>query len=323
MKTKIIVEIGLNHNGDIAIARRLIDAAAEAKVDSVKFQTFIPEKLISVSQTESQNQLDVLRRLALSECDLYLLADYCSSRGIEFLSSPLDEESIDVLQRLEISTWMVPSEQITDYPYLVKIAQTEKPVILSIGMSPLDEIGEALSVLTSNGLEKEQITLLYGAFEYPVPYRDVNLKAMKHLGEIFDMKAGYSDYTEGTAVAVAAVAMRATVVEKYFTLDRQMEGTYHNASIEPDELKQMVASVRAVEQAMDNEIIRPFAVEDDNVLMFRKSIVAATEIAEGELFTETNLTTKRLGTGISPMKWAEIIGTPANRNYSPDELISL
>ena len=211
MKTIVIAEIGVNHNGDIAIARRLIDAAAEAKADYVKFQTFVPEKLASAAapqaayqrqnqpETTDENQLDMLRRLALSETDFYLLADYCASRGIGFLSSPFDQESIDLLLRLDIDTWKIPSGEITNYPYLVQIARSGKPIILSTGMSSLEEIGEALSVLTANGLTKEKITLLHCTTEYPAPYEDVHLHAMRRLGEIFGVKTGYSDHTEGTA----------------------------------------------------------------------------------------------------------------------------
>ena len=335
MKTIVIAEIGVNHNGDIAIARRLIEAAAEAKADYVKFQTFVPEKLASAAapqaeyqrqnqpETTDENQLDMLRRLALSETDFYLLADYCASRGIGFLSSPFDQESIEMLLRLDIDTWKIPSGEITNYPYLVQIARSGKPVILSTGMSSLEEIGEALSVLTANGLTKEKITLLHCTTEYPTPYEDVHLHAMRRLGEIFGVKTGYSDHTEGTAIAVAAAALGACVIGKHFTLDRQMPGPDHKASIAPEELKQLVASIRAVEKALEGETKQPLAGEAENRAVARKSIVAATDIRQGELFTENNLTTKRPGTGISPMKWNEIIGTPANRDYKPDELITL
>lgn len=335
MKTLIIAEIGVNHNGDIAIARRLIDAAAEAKADYVKFQTFIPEKLASASarqaeyqrrnqpETTSENQLEMLRRLALSETDFYLLSDYCSSRNIGFMSSPFDDASIDLLQRLNVDIWKIPSGEITNYPYLVKIARTGKPTILSTGMSSLEEIKDALSVLTANGLSKEKITLLHCTTEYPTPYEDVHLKAMRRLSDIFGVKVGYSDHTEGTAIAIAAAALGAQVIEKHLTLDRNMQGPDHKASIEPEELRQMVASIRAIEQAMDGETKQLLAGEYENRAIARKSIVAATSIRKGELFSETNLTTKRPGTGISPMKWNEIIGIPANKDYDPDELILL
>ncbi len=332
MKSKIIAEIGINHNGDIAIARRMIDAAAEAKADYVKFQTFIPEKLISVpvpqqpdesEKATSENQLETLRRLALPEVDLYLLMDYCSSRGIGFMSSPFDEESIDLLQRFDIEAWNIPSEQITDYPYLVKIARTEKPVIVSTGMSSLEEIGEALSVLTTNGVSKEKITLLHCTAEYPTPYSEVHLNTMQRLSNLFGVKTGYSDLTEGISIPIAAVTLGAQIIEKRFTLDRNMEGLNHKSSIEPEELKQMVASIRAVECAINHESKQFPSGELTNRTTTRKSIVAATNIYKGEPFTEANLTTKRIGIGISPMKWEEIIGTPANKDYKTDELILL
>lgn len=332
MKSTIIADIGINHNGDIAIARRMIDAAAEAKADYVKFQTFVPEKLISVpilqhqeesGKTVNEDQLEILRRVALPEVDLYLLMDYCSSRGIGFMSSPFDDESIDLLQRFDINTWNIPSEQITDYPYLIKIAKTGKPVILSTGMSPLEEIGEALSVLITNGVSKENITLLHCTTEYPTPYNEVYLDTINRLSDIFGVKTGYSDHTERIAIPIAAATLGAQIIEKNFTLDRNMEGLNHKFAIEPEELKQMVTSIRAVESAINCDSKQFLSKESTTRTATRKSIVAATSICKGELFSETNLTTKRPGTGISPMKWNEIIGKPANKDYKPDEMIFL
>ena len=329
----IIAEAGVNHNGSLDLALQMIREAKKAGADAIKFQTFRTDELLSKfapkaeyqkKQTgNAENQKEMLSRLELSFEEFRSLKKAADQEGILFLSTPFDLASIDFLDSLGMPFWKIPSGEITNYPYLVQIARSGKPIILSTGMSSLEEIGEALSVLTANGLTKEKITLLHCTTEYPAPYEDVHLHAMRRLGEIFGVKTGYSDHTEGTAIAVAAAALGACVIEKHFTLDRQMAGPDHKASIEPEELKQLVASIRAVEKALEGETKQPLAGEAENRAVARKSIVAATEIRQGELFTENNLTTKRPGTGISPMKWNEIIGTPANRDYKPDELITL
>ena len=333
-KVIIIAEAGVNHNGSMEIAKKLIDAASIAAVDYVKFQTFIADKLVSIyakkADYQQKNMLEtddsqykMLKKLELSEVQHLELINYCEEKGIKFFSTAFDLESIDFLATLNLGLWKIPSGEITNYPYLKTIALKHESVILSTGMCEIQDIENALSVLIQFGLTKEQITLLHCNTEYPTPMEDVNLRAMKTMADKFGVKVGYSDHTQGIEVPIAAVALGATVIEKHFTLDRNMEGPDHKASLEPDELIEMVKAIRNIEKALGTSEKKVSISEQKNTAVARKSIVAASEIKEGELFTETNLTVKRPGTGISPMKWEVIIGKVAKKNYQPDDLIEL
>ncbi|MFR4303421.1 MAG: N-acetylneuraminate synthase [Bacteroides thetaiotaomicron] len=333
-KVLIIVEAGVNHNGSIQIAKQLVDKAVEAGVDIIKYQTFKSEKLVSktAKQAEYQQrnigkrdegQLAMLRKLELSAEDHYELIRYCKERNIRFLSTAFDMESIDFLHSLNMGLWKIPSGEITNYPYIKKIASFMEPVILSTGMCELSDIEAALNVLIEEGVSKEQITILHCNTEYPTPYSDVNLKAMLEMGEKFGVQIGYSDHTKGIEVPIAAVALGATIIEKHFTLDKNMEGPDHKASLEPDELKFMVSAIRNIEQALGTGHKIISESERKNMEVARKSIVAAFPIKEGELLTEDNLTVKRPGNGISPMRWNEVIGTAAIKDFDEDELITL
>lgn len=327
----IIAEAGVNHNGSIDTAKRMIDVAAEAGVDYIKFQTFKAEKLVveKAQQAEYQkkntgkteSQLDMLKKLELTQDDFTELKEYCGKKKVGFISTPFDFESIDFLETLDMDLWKVPSGEVTNYPYLVKIAKTHRPVVMSTGMCDIDEIREAVKVLRDNGCG--ELTLLHCNTMYPTPFEDVNLKAMETLKREFDVPVGYSDHTLGIEVPVAAVAMGARVIEKHFTLDKNMEGPDHKASIDPVELKQMVSAVRNVEKALGDGDKHVTDSERANKTVARKSIVAATDIKAGEVFTEANLTVKRPGTGISPMRWPEVLGKKADRDYKKDELIVL
>ena len=332
--TLIIAEAGVNHNGSIDLARRLVDAAAAAGADCVKFQTFRAELLVtqSAKQAEYQtknigkageSQLEMLQRLELSEGDHMELVEYCKTKNIRFLSTAFDLKSIELLKGFGMPFWKVPSGELTNFPYLRAIGQTGQPVVLSTGMATIEEIEATIGVLTHFGTPREQITLLHCTTEYPAPYESVNLRAMDDLRERFGLKVGYSDHTEGIAVAVAAAALGAAVVEKHFTLDRSMEGPDHRASLEPDELKQMVAAIRQVECALGDGKKRPAQAELKNRPIARRSIVAARPIAAGELLTEDNLTAKRPAGGVSPMEWERAIGTKARRAFEADEQIEL
>ena len=333
-KVLIIVEAGVNHNGSIQIAKQLVDKAVEAGVDIIKYQTFKSEKLVSktAKQAEYQQrnigkrdegQLAMLRKLELSAEDHYELIRYCKERNIRFLSTAFDMESIDFLHSLNMGLWKIPSGEITNYPYIKKIASFMEPVILSTGMCELSDIEAALNVLIEEGVSQEQITILHCNTEYPTPYSDVNLKAMLEIGEKFGVQIGYSDHTRGIEVPIAAVALGATIIEKHFTLDKNMEGPDHKASLEPDELKFMVSAIRNIEQALGTGHKIISESERKNMEVARKSIVAAFPIKEGELLTEDNLTVKRPGNGISPMRWNEVIGTAAIKDFDEDELITL
>lgn len=327
-KTIIIAEAGVNHNGDIHIAKKLVDVAKECGADIVKFQTFQANKLASkhaaMANYQKENlginesQEAMLKKLALREGEFAELAAYCKETGIRFLSAPFDLDSIRFLNDLQ-DIWKIPSGEITNYPCLVEIAKTGKDVILSTGMSTLEEVDAALDVLKANGAGR--ITLLHCTTNYPTPMKDVNLRAMVTMKTHCGCDVGYSDHTQGIEVPVAAVAMGATVIEKHFTLDRNMEGPDHKASLEPEELKAMVAAIRNIEQALGNGEKKPSESELENIGVVRKSIIAARDIRAGELFTADNLTAKRPGTGISPMRWNDIIGTAAIRNFEKDELI--
>lgn len=330
--TVIIAEAGVNHNGSIEMAKQLIDAAAVAGVDYVKFQTFKAEKLVTkdAKQAEYQqrndaadSQLAMLKKLELSKEDHEELVGYCQEKGVRFFSTAFDMASVEYLHSLNLGLWKIPSGEITNYPYLVKIAQYGEPVILSTGMSTMEVIKQAIDVLCNNGLTKEQITLLHCNTEYPTPMQDVNLRAMLQMRERFGVKVGYSDHTKGIEVPIAAVALGAEVIEKHFTLDRTLPGPDHKASLEPKELKAMVDSIRNIELALGDGQKQVSESERKNMAIARKSIVAAKKIHKGELLTEENLTTKRPGSGISPMRWNEVLGTKAVRDFAEDELIEL
>lgn len=332
--TLIIAEAGVNHNGSLELAKRLIDAAADARVDYVKFQTFKAENLVtkSAKQAEYQkknigdgnsSQYQMLKNLELSQADHEVLIEYCKQKGVRFFSTAFDLESIDYLASLNLPLLKIPSGEITNYPYLRKIALQGKPVVLSTGMCDVTDIKNALDVLIKFGLTKGQITILHCNTEYPTPFEDVNLRAMLTIKEAFGIKVGYSDHTRGIEVPIAAVALGAEVIEKHFTLDRNLPGPDHKASLEPDELKAVVRAIRNIEQAMGDGEKKVTVSEGKNIAIARKSIVAAHPIKKGEILSEENLTVKRPGTGISPMRWDEIVGTIAIRDYNEDELIEL
>ena len=333
MGAMIIAEAGVNHNGDILLAKKMIEAAKEAGADYIKFQTFIPQDMVAGNakkadyQKEStaaeESQQDMLKKLALTFDEFKELKEYCEDTGIGFLSTPFDFKSIEFLQGLDLDFWKVPSGEITNLPYLKKLAKTGKPMVLSTGMCTLQEVSDALKILYEEGISKENITLLQCNTEYPTPYKDVNLKAMKKMSEAFEVKTGYSDHTKGIEVPIAAVALGATVIEKHFTLDRNMEGPDHKASLEPDELKAMVSAIRNIEQALGSGHKTISESERKNIEIARKSIVAACPIKAGELLTEDNLTVKRPGNGISPMCWNKVLGTIATKDFEEEEVIVL
>lgn len=330
-KALIIAEAGVNHNGSLDLAKKLAYTAKECGADIVKFQTAKLESLVSrnagIAEYQRNNiglettQQEMLRQLLLSYDDFIHLSDYCKGIGINFLSTPFDIPSIDFLNELGCDFWKIPSGEITNYPYLVRIARTKKPVILSTGMSRIDEVKACYEVLTANGTS--DVTMLHCTTQYPTEFKDVNLKAMLTLGRIFVCPVGYSDHTRGIEVPVAAVAMGAKVIEKHFTLDRNMKGPDHIASLEPDELRSMVSMIRNIEEAFGDGVKEPKAVELANIVVARKSIIAKRNIMKGELLSEENITTKRPGNGISPMKWNEVIGTIAIRDFLLDDLIEV
>ena len=329
-RTLIIAEAGVNHNGSLKTAKELVDLAYESGADIVKFQTAKLESLVSRNAPMAayqkkntgvdESQKAMLEKLLLSFEEFEELAQYCEKVGIKFLSTPFDIESIHLLNDMQ-DIWKIPSGEITNYPYLVEIAKTHKKIILSTGMAEISEIEEAIGVLNVNGAN--DITILHCTTEYPAPYKDVNLRVMKTLKDRFGYPVGYSDHTSGIEVALAAVALGATVIEKHFTLDRNLPGPDHKASLEPNELKAMVSGIRNIELSLGSTEKIVSDVELQNRIVARKSIVAKTAIKTGELFDEDNITTKRPGSGLSPMKWNEIIGTKATRNYEEDELIEL
>jgi N,N'-diacetyllegionaminate synthase len=325
----IIAEAGVNHNGSMEIAKQMVLKAKWAGADYVKFQTFIPEKLVSQSAQKAEyqkrttgdsgSQLAMLRNLALAQEDFVQLQAYCREVGIGFISTPFDLESLAFLDSLDMDFWKLPSGEITNLPYLEAIGRTKKKVVMSTGMCELDEIQAAIRVLEEAGTSN--LTVLHCNTEYPTPFGDVNLLAMQQMRDVLKKPVGYSDHTVGIEVPIAAAALGAEVIEKHFTLDRTMEGPDHAASLEPGELKAMVTAIRHIEQSLGDGKKKRTASEKKNCEVARKSIVAAKAIRAGETFTEENLTTKRPGTGISPMKWHELIGTAAKKDYSPDELI--
>jgi len=333
-KVLIIAEAGVNHNGSMEIAKQLIDAAAIAGVDYVKFQTFNADKLVSKNAKKAvyqqknisdsdDSQYAMLKKLELSPDQHVELINYCTEKGVNFFSTAFDLDSIDFLSTLNLGLWKIPSGEITNYPYLKRIALKHEPVILSTGMCEMEDIENALSILLKFGLSKEQITILHCNTEYPTPMEDVNLNAMKTIAVRFGVKVGYSDHTQGIEVPIAAVALGAYIIEKHFTLDNTMDGPDHKASLEPKELKAMVKAIRNIEKALGSDEKKVSISEQKNIAVARKSIVVATEISEGELFTEENLTVKRPGTGISPMLWESVVGNTAKKSYKPDDLIEL
>lgn len=329
--TIIIAEAGVNHNGDINIARKLIEKAKESGANIVKFQTTKVDSLVSkyaeMAQYQKENmgyeksQKEMLQSFTLPFEAFYEISDYCHTVGIDFLSTPFDIESVKFLYGLGCDLWKIPSGEITNYPYLIEIAKTRKPVILSTGMSTLEEVKACYRLLRENGTP--DITLLHCTTQYPTEYEDVNLRAMLTLKNEFNCQVGYSDHSRGIEVPVAAVAMGAVLIEKHFTLSRDMEGPDHKASLEPEELKQMVSMIRHIEVALGDGIKTPKPTEEPNKLVARKSIVAKRFIKKGELLSEENMTTKRPGTGICPMLWETVLGTEAIRDFGEDELIQV
>lgn len=332
-KTIIIAEAGVNHNGDIATAKKLIDAAADAKVDYVKFQTFRANKLVTKSaekatyQTNNignnESQFQMLKKLELSEDDHIELINYCNTKNIKFLSTAFDTDSIELLKKLNVTIGKIPSGEVTNLPYLRLMAKSFPEIILSTGMTDMKEIEDAVDALTDAGTQKNNITILHCNTEYPTSMNDVNLLAMLDIKKRFETQVGYSDHTLGIEVPIAAVTLGATIIEKHFTLDRNLEGPDHAASLEPHELKQMVDSIRNIESALGDGIKKPSSSEIKNKTAARKSIVAAKKIKQGDVFTNDNLTVKRPGNGISPMLWDDVIGKAASKDFEEDELIVL
>ena len=331
----VIAEAGVNHNGDLDVAKRLVNAAAEAGADLVKFQTFKAEKIASSSakkaryqvhnegDAEGGSQLDMLRRLELSESDHAVLVAHCAARGIGFFSTGFDLDSLEFLNGLGIPLFKVPSGEITNLPYLRRVASYGKDLILSTGMASMGEIEAAIDAIEASGLPRNRVTVLHCTTEYPAPFEEVNLRAMNTIGRAFGVRVGYSDHTQGIEVSLAAVALGATVIEKHFTLDRRLPGPDHAASLEPDELSALVRGIRRIEMALGQH--RKFLTfsEAANVAAARKSIVAARPILSGDVFSDANLTAKRPGTGISPMRWDEVVGRSAPRDFAMDEEIHL
>lgn len=332
MKPIIIAEAGVNHNGSLDTALKLVDTAARAGADYVKFQTFKSDKIVTdagktaeyqKTNTKVESQLDMLRKLELPYDYFKIIAERCVKDGIGFLSTPFDLESIDFLETLHMDYVKVPSGEITNLPYLRKIAGMKLPVILSTGMCSLADVENALQVLYEGGVSRNDVTLLHCNTQYPTPFSDVNLRAMVTMREAFGVNVGYSDHTPGIVVPMAAVALGATVIEKHFTLDKSMDGPDHIASLDPEELAEMVRGIRHVSMALGSPMKRISPSEKKNMSAARKSIVAAEKIKKGDLFTEKNLTVKRPGNGLSPMMWDLVVGRTSTRAYLPDELIEI
>lgn len=330
-KVLIIAEAGVNHNGDIGIAKKLIESGAHAGADIVKFQTFKTELLVtrdarqadyqSRNSGRAESQYDMLRRLELNSAAHEVLIGHCKLCGVEFLSTAFDHSSVDLLASFLPKLWKVPSGEITNLPYLRRVGAQKTPILLSTGMATLSDIERALSALEAAGARHEDITVLHCTTEYPTPWDEVNLMAMVTIREAFKVAVGYSDHTPGIEVPTAAVALGATVIEKHFTLDRSLPGPDHKASLEPSELQAMVSAIRNIERALGNGIKLPTESEKRNIPIARKSLVATRRIQLGELMTAENIGIRRPGTGRSPMDWDSIIGVPATRQYEPDDLI--
>lgn len=333
MNTFIIAEAGVNHNGSLELAKQLVQVASECGADAVKFQTFKVGSLVTKSATQAdyqvlntgkqESQYDMLSRLELNGNDHLELFSHCRRHNIEFMSTPFDSESIQLLTDLGVKRFKVPSGEITNYPYLRMIGAQNKKVILSTGMATLSDIEAALCTLIDAGMEKNKITLLHATTDYPTSMQDVNLRAMRTIAQAFQVQVGYSDHTCGVEVPTAAVALGASVIEKHFTLDKTLAGPDHKASLDPNELEAMICAIRNIEIALGDGFKMPISNELKNKNVVRKSIVAAAPISKGQLFTDSNLVAKRPGTGISPMKWNEIIGRVAIRDFAEDELIEI
>jgi len=331
-KVFIIAEAGVNHNGSIELAKKLIDVASESGADAVKFQTFKATNLVSKNAQKAQyqkenmndgddSQFNMLKKLELDLDTHKRLISYCNQKKIIFLSTPFDNDSIELLNDLGLEIFKIPSGEITNLPYLRHIGKLDKKVVLSTGMADIGEIEDALDVLLEAGTKKENITVLHANTMYPTPMEDVNLRAMKTIGDTFDIDFGYSDHTLGIEVDIAAVALGACCIEKHFTLDKTMEGPDHKASLEPDELKAMVKAIRNIELALGSSIKKPSKSETPNKEVARKSIVAKVNIKKDDILSEKNITLKRPGNGINPMRWDEIIGSVAPKDYKEDEII--
>ena len=331
MSVFIIAEAGVNHNGSIQIAKQLIDVAVDSGADAIKFQTFKTENLVSKNAQKadyqkettnaSESQFDMIKKLELDVGAHRELIAYCQEKNIMFLSTPFDHDSIHMLNDLGLQIFKIPSGEITNLPYLKRIGLLEKQLILSTGMSNLQEVEDALNILIDAGTPKENITVMHANTMYPTPMEDVNLNAMLTIRKEFGIGIGYSDHTLGIEVDIAAVAMGASCVEKHFTLDKTMEGPDHKASLEPNELKAMVGAIRNIEKALGSCEKKVSSSESDNINIVRKSIVASQMIKKGDLLTDKNITTKRPGNGINPMKWDNIIGSIAAKDYEMDDLI--
>ena len=329
----IIAEACSNHNGNLDIAKRMVDVAVEAGADAVKFQAFKSEKLVSKyapkaeyqkeSTGSKESQFEMLKKLELNEDAHKELMKYCKKKKITYLCTPFDLESIDLLNRLDLKVFKIPSGEITNLPYLRKIGDLRKNIIMSTGMANLKEIGDALNILIKYGTSKKNITILHCNTEYPTSFEDVNLLAMLTIKKAFKVDVGYSDHTLGIEIPIAAAALGAKVIEKHFTLDKNMAGPDHRASLEPDGLRAMVKGIRDIEKALGSGIKRPSLSELKNTPIARKSIVASRGIKKGEMFSEENITAKRPGFGISPMKWDKVISKKAKRDFKEDELIEL
>ncbi|MBL4889045.1 MAG: N-acetylneuraminate synthase [Candidatus Lindowbacteria bacterium] len=330
-KVFIIAEAGVNHNGDLDIAKKLIDVAVDAGADAVKFQTFITEDIVSpdapkaeyqkVTTTTAESQFDMIKKLELSREDHEHLLSYCEDKPIEFLSSPFDEKSVSLLVELGLKKIKVPSGEITNPRLLQKVGSANLPIILSTGMSTLDDIDAALNLLTQSGAKLKNITLMQCNTEYPTPFCDANLRVMKTMRDRFNTAVGFSDHTPGIEISIAAVAMGASIIEKHFTLDKDMDGPDHQASLDPQELKQLIISIRNVEEGLGNSLKEPTASEIPNMAIARKSLVAKMPINKEDVFTNENIAFKRPGTGISPMNINQLLGKVAERDFAEDELI--
>ena len=331
MSVFVIAEAGVNHNGSIKLAKKLIDVAVESGADAVKFQTFKAESLVSKTAQKadyqkqttdaSESQFDMIKKLELDVETHKELITYCQEKDIMFLSTPFDHESIDLLSDLGLQIFKIPSGEITNLPYLRHIGSLGKKVILSTGMSNLGEVGDALNILINAGTSKDNITVLHANTMYPTPMEDVNLNAMLTIQKEFGVDIGYSDHTLGIEVDIAATAMGASCIEKHFTIDKTMVGPDHKASLDPQELKDMVTAIRNIEKALGSSEKKPSPSESVNIEVARKSIIANRPIKKGEIFNKDNITVKRPGSGISPMKWDEVLGSKANKQYVEDELI--
>ncbi len=332
-KTIIIAEAGVNHNGSIENAKNLVDVAEQAGADYVKFQTFKAENIVTVNADKAnyqksltgieESQFEMIKKLELDKDAHIKVMKHCEGKNVKFLSTPFDNDSIQMLLNLKIPFFKIPSGEITNLPFLECIGSHGLPIVMSSGMSSLKEVSDAVQVLTSAGAEKDSITILHCNTEYPTPMRDVNLNAMLTIKNELNVKVGYSDHTLGIEIPIAAVAMGASIIEKHFTLDKNLPGPDHAASLEPDELKAMVKGIRNIEIAFGDGKKKPSLSEKKNLPIVRKSIVAKTKIKKGDIFTEGNMSTKRPGTGISPMNWYELINKKSKKSFNPDDLIDI